>query len=194
MFDTLDAHITRSIQLTDSELAYFHSLLRPVSLKTKSFLLQAGEICTIESFVTKGCLRKYCLDEAGHEVILQFAIEDWWIADLQSFTTQTPSKLFIQALEDCSLLTIPYEAKEELFRKIPAMERVFRLMVQRSQAALQDRFVSILTQPAEERYLAFLKKYPQFPLRIPQHYIASYLGMTPEFLSKVRRRLAEKNK
>jgi CRP-like cAMP-binding protein len=140
----------------------------------------------------QGSLRKYCIDDAGHEVNLQFATEDWWISDLASFTEQRPSALFIQAMEASEVLLIEHDHKELLFQKIPALERMFRLMMQRSYAVLQERFLSILTNPAEERYVSFLEKYPALPQRIPQHHIASYLGMTPEFLSKVRKRLSAK--
>jgi CRP-like cAMP-binding protein len=190
--DVLDAYLARCVQLSEGERQLFHAALKPHRLAGKSFLLREGEVCRYEAYVVKGCLRKYCIDDAGHEINLQFSVEDWWISDLASFTSRQPSALFIQALEDAELLLIEHDDKERLFQQIPALERMFRLMVQWSQAVLQDRFVSILTQPAEARYLAFLEKYPALPQRIPQQYIASYLGMTPEFLSKVRRRLAEK--
>jgi CRP/FNR family cyclic AMP-dependent transcriptional regulator len=188
----LEAYIARCTTLTDEELALFDGVMIRQHFEAKSYLLREGEVCRFEAFVIKGCLRKYCIDDAGHDVNLQFAVEDWWISDMTSFTAQTPSKLFIQAMEDCEVLMISYADKEEIFKRVPALERMFRLMVQRSHAVLQERFVGILTQPAEERYLQFLEQYPTLPQRIPQHYIASYLGMTAEFLSKVRKRLSEK--
>jgi CRP-like cAMP-binding protein len=132
------------------------------------------------------------MDDDGNEITLQFAIEDWWVGDIASFTNQTPSQVYIQALEDSDLLTIHYADKEQLFQRVPAFERMFRLMLQRSYMVLQDRFVATLAQPADERYLAFLEKYPGVVQRVPQHYIASYLGITPEFLSRIRARLSKK--
>jgi CRP-like cAMP-binding protein len=137
-------------------------------------------------------MRKYCVDEHGGDVNLQFAVEDWWISDLASFTEERPSTLNIQALEDTDVLLIRHAEKESLFKEVPAMERMFRLLVQRSLNAMQDRFISVLSKPAQQRYLDFVERYTALLQRIPQHHIASYLGMTPEFLSKVRRKLAER--
>ena len=190
MPDLLDTYVSKCIHLNPTEFEMLRSVMRPQHFPAKSYLLREGEICRFEAFVTNGCLRKYCIDEGGHEVNLQFAPEEWWISDLTSFTEETPSKLFIQAMEDSEVLMINHADKEDMFRKIPALERMFRLMLQRSHATMQERFVSILTQPAEERYLDFLNKYPGIMNRVAQHHIASYLGMTPEFLSKVRKRVA----
>jgi CRP-like cAMP-binding protein len=124
--------------------------------------------------------------------VLQFAVEDWWIGDIASYVQQTPAQVHIQALEDSELLLIHHEDKEALFQNVPAFERMFRLMLQRSLVVLQDRFVSTLAQPADVRYQAFLEQYPGIVQRVPQHYIASYLGISPEFLSRVRARLAKR--
>lgn len=192
MHERLLHHFSRQITLSDQDIALIDAVVQERTLKAREFLLREGDICRYEAFILSGCLRKYCVDEAGHEVNLQFAVEDWWISDLASFTEERPSSLFIQALEPSAVLLIQHADKEQLFQKIPGMERVFRLLIQRSQCSLQDRFVSILTRPAEARYLEFLDRYPQIPLRVPQHHIASFLGMTPEFLSKVRKRLSVK--
>jgi CRP/FNR family cyclic AMP-dependent transcriptional regulator len=111
--------------------------MHPMSLKRKDFLLREGEICQYEAYIIKGCLRKYCIDDAGNEINLQFGIEDWWMSDLASFTEQKPSQLNIQALEDSELLVIRHAEKERLFAEVPATERLFRLMVQRSLNALR---------------------------------------------------------
>jgi CRP/FNR family transcriptional regulator, cyclic AMP receptor protein len=192
MFAAIDEYVARCTPLTKEELEYFHSLLRPRHVGRKEWLLREGEVCDWEAYVLKGCLRKYCIDDKGDEIILQFAVEDWWISDLNSFTNGTPSQVNIQALEDSELLLITHDDKEALFRKVPAFERMFRLMLQRSYMVLQDRFVATLAVPAEERYLAFMDRYGDIAQRIPQHYIASYLGITPEALSRIRGKLAKK--
>jgi CRP/FNR family cyclic AMP-dependent transcriptional regulator len=192
MFDQIDQYVARCLDLREEELAFFHSILKPVSLRKKDWLLREGEIGEYEAFVVKGCLRKYCIDDDGSEIVLQFAVEDWWIGDMDSFVQQIPSQVNIQALEDSELLLIHHDDKEHLFQKVPAFERMFRLMVQRSLVVLQDRFVATLAQPADIRYQAFIEKYPDIVRRVPQHYIASYLGISPEFLSRVRARMAKK--
>ena len=192
MFDAIDQYVARCTSLSTADMAYFHSILKPATIRKKTWLLREGEVCAYEAYVVKGCLRKYCIDDDGAEIILQFAIEDWWVGDIASFSMQTPSQVYVQALEDSELLLIHHDDKEQLFERVPAFERMFRLMVQRSYAVLQDRFVATLTKPADECYLAFLEKYPGIAQRVPQHYIASFLGITPEFLSRIRARLAKK--
>lgn len=191
-FEQIDRYVSRCLELRPEELQFFHSILKPVSLKKKEWLLREGEIEEHEAFVVKGCLRKYCIDDDGSEIVLQFAVEDWWIGDIASFVEQKPSQVAIQALEDAELLLIHHDDKEALFQQVPAFERMFRLMVQRSLVVLQDRFVATLAQSADVRYQAFMEKYPDIAQRVPQHYIASYLGITPEFLSRVRARMAKK--
>jgi len=192
MYAAIDEYVSRCTTLSSEELEYFHSMLQPHKISKKSWLLREGEISEYEAYVVKGCLRKYCMDDDGAEIILQFAIEDWWVGDIASFTMQTPSNVYVQALEDSELLLIHHDDKEQLFQRVPAFERMFRLMLQRSYMVLQDRFVDTLARPADERYLHFLEKYPGVVQRVPQHYIASYLGITPEFLSRIRSRLAKK--
>ena len=117
-----------------------------------------------------------------------FPVEDWWLGDLISFTEQTPSALYVEALEDSQLLMINKENKESLYEKIPAFERMFRVLILRNLAVLQHRLIATISHSAEERYLAFIERYPDIPQRIPQHHIASYLGVSPEFLSKIRKK------
>jgi CRP-like cAMP-binding protein len=186
MFEEIDRFVARYVQLTDEESAFFHSRLKPRHVKKKSFLLQEGEICDFEAFILKGCVRSYYLDKEGTETILLFAVEDWWVSDLTSFAERRPSNLFIETIEDSDLLSIDYSGKALLFEKIPAFERMFRLLVQRSLSVLQQRFYATVSETAEERYLQFLDKYPQIAQRVPQHQIARYIGVSPEFLSKIR--------
>ncbi len=186
----IDAYVDRCIVITPEERALFHDVLEQRTVQRKQYLLRAGEICRYEYYVISGCLRSYYLDEKGNEVNIMFPVEDWWLGDMIRFTNNTPSSLYIEALEDCTLWMINQENKELLFEKAPAFERMFRLMIQRSLAALQNRLYATIAKTAEQRYQEFMEKYPDIPQRIPQHYIASYLGITPEFLSKIRRKMA----
>ena len=193
MFDEIDRFVTKYIHLSAEELALFHALLKHRKVPKKTFLLQEGEICDFEAFIIKGCIRTYYLDKEGVETILLFAVEHWWASDITSFSERTPSNLFIETIEDCELLTIDYAGKTRLFEKIPQFERMFRLLVQRSLGVLQQRFYSSISQTAEERYLQFLERYPKVAQRVPQHQIARYIGVSPEFLSKVRSTLFKKH-
>jgi len=193
MYEAIDQFVAKYISLTAEELAFFHGLLKYRKLKKKSFLLQEGEICDFEAFVLKGCIRSYYIDKDGVETILLFAVEDWWVSDLTSFSEQKPSNLFIETIENCELLSIDYKNKSLLFQKIPAFERMFRLLVQRALGVLQQRFYASVSQTAEERYLQFLEKYPLVAQRVPQHQIARYIGVSPEFLSKVRSTMYKKH-
>jgi CRP-like cAMP-binding protein len=170
-----------------------NELLQVKHIPKKTYLLQEGEICNFEAYLNKGCIRTFYIDENGFEVTLMFSIEDWWIGDVGSFYEQRPSNLFIETLEDCEILAFNPVTKEMLLAEIPKFERVFRLLVQRSLAATFNRLIRTITQPAQEKYLDFLKRYPTISQRVPQHYIASYLGISPEFLSKVRTKLAKKS-
>lgn len=190
MFDLLLQNIARHIYLEPDESRFFTSVIQVRHLRKKEFLLQAGEVCRYESFVLKGCLRNYYLDNKGDEHILQFSVEDWWTSDLYSLLTQTPSTQFIDTLEDSTLAMIEKDDLERLYRQVPKFERFFRIMLQNAFIAQQQRILQNIGNTAEERYLAFRKKYPTLELRLPQHQIASYLGITPEFLSKIRRKLA----
>ena len=192
MFHEIDKHICRCAPVSDEEIAIFNSRLKPLSVKKKTLLLRQGEICRFEAYIVKGCVKKYYIDENGDQVILQFAVEDWWISDIGSFSEQRPSNLFIEALEDTELLTIDFESKQKLFHEIPSLERVFRIMVQRAYSVLESRFYATVSHSAESRYTEFLSKYPSIPQRVPQQQIASYLGITPESLSRIKTQLLRK--
>ena len=192
MFEQINHYATRCIPFSDEELNIFNSLMEHKTVPKKTMLLQEGEICNFEAYVVKGCVRTYYIDENGFDVILQFAVEDWWFGDIASFYEQKPTKLFIETIEDSELLMFNPETKEELLARVPKFERVFRLMVQRSFAATLNRLINTISKTAQEKYLDFIERYPTIPQRVPQHYIAAYLGISPEFLSKVRGRLAKK--
>lgn len=192
MYDTINQYVRRCARFSEEELALFNSLLQSRFVPKKTFLLQEGDICQFEAYLDKGCIKSYFLNENGFEVILTFATEDWWVSDIASFHEQIPSRMYIETLEDCELLVLSPAAKEELLAKAPRFERVFRLMVQRHLASYQERLFGNIAKSAQERYLDFLQKYPTLPLRVPQHQIAAYLGISPEFLSKIRARLSHK--
>jgi CRP/FNR family transcriptional regulator, cyclic AMP receptor protein len=191
MYKDIDAFVNICASFTQNELDTFHSLLDFKTVNKKVYLLQEGEVCNFEVYVLKGCIRNYYIDENGFEVILQFAIEDWWISDIASFHEKTPSKIYIETLEECELFFLSYENKEELLNQVPKFERVFRLMVQKNLSTTQNRLINTIAKSATERYLDFIKLYPTIPQRVAQHYIASYLGISAEFLSKIRTKLAK---
>src|SRR5579871_5631906 len=138
MFEAIDRFVAKYVTLSEEELGFFHSLLRVRKVKKKTFLLQEGEVCDFEAFIVKGLIRSYYLDKEGVETILLFAVEDWWVSDITSFAERKPSNLFIETIEDSELLTIDFSSKEKLFERIPAFERMFRLLVQRSLGVLQQ--------------------------------------------------------
>jgi CRP-like cAMP-binding protein len=193
MYAVIDRFVAKYISLSAEELEFFHSLLKYRKVKKKTFLLKEGEVCDFEAFIIKGCIRSYYLDKEGVETILLFAVEDWWVSDISSFSERKPSQLFIETLEDCEVLSIDYRGKTLLFEKVPVFERMFRLLVQRSLGVLQQRFYSSVSETAEERYVQFLEKYPLVAQRVAQHQIARYIGVSPEFLSKVRSAMFKKH-
>lgn len=192
MYDHLRKNIEKKVNLTDEEFEKVVSFVSPVSIKRKQTMLQAGEISRHSIFVCKGCLRSYSIDEKGVEHISQISLEDRWIANLYSLITQKPSDLYIDALEDSDLLLLPANVMEKLYDEVPRMERFFRLMMQNAYVATQRRLNSTLSISAEERYLELFETYPNLLLRVPLVHIASYLGITPESLSRIRKHLAKK--
>lgn len=191
MFVSINTNVCKKNEFTQAEIEYFNTILQYKEVPKKTLLLQEGEICNFEAYILKGCLRKYYIDENGFEVIIQFAIEDWWISDIASFHENKPSQLFIETLEDCQLLILTPQTKEMLLLKVPKFERIFRLLIQRNLSAMQNRLVDTIAKSAQEKYLEFIKLYPTISQRVAQHHIASYLGISAEFLSKVRTKLAK---
>ena len=190
--DPIIENISRHIQLDNAETDYFLSLLQPRFIKRKDFLLRGNEVCRNESFIVKGCLRTYTIDNNGLEHVVMFAMEDWWTGDLYSFLTQTPASYFIDAIEDTELLQISKPNLEYLYKRVPKFERFFRIMLQNAFISQQDRINQGLSFTAEQRYRAFINKWPALEQRLSQKQVASYLGITPEFLSMIRRKLAHK--
>lgn len=190
MFDLLYKKINEKITLTEEEFDLCKTLFSPKKLRKKQSILQEGDVCKYNIFVTKGLLRSYTIDDKGNEHILQFALEGWWTADLYSFFTGEPSLFNIEALEDSELLLITHSSWESLLEKLPAFERYFRILIQNNLIATQRRLMGSLSDTAEKKYLKFTKTYPESIQRVPQHMIASYLGITRETLSRLRRDLA----
>lgn len=189
MFELLRKNITRHIEITDTEFEIFCGYFHPVSVNKKDFLLSEGAVCTFEAFVIKGCFRIFYTGESGSEQVLYFAVENWWATDIDSFMNQVPSILTIEALEDCEVLIISKQDKEDLYDRLPVVEKLFRIMNQKTLVAFQRRLISSHGQTADKRYLEFLEKYPLLEQRITQQQIAAYLGISHEFLSKIRKKI-----
>jgi CRP-like cAMP-binding protein len=192
MFEAFDKNLKAHVDLSPQELEIVHQHFQHKIYPKKTFLLKAGQVCNFEAYLLNGCIKRYYIDQNGDETILQFAVEDWWVSDIASFCQQLPSRFYIETLEDTELVQINYQNKELLFKEVPQLERVFRLLVQRAYAVLENRFFTGITDSAEDRYLQFVKKYPGLLQRVPQYQIASYLGITPEALSRIKAMLIRK--
>jgi len=189
MKEILKQNIAKHISLSDSELDNFFNLFQPREVPKKSFLLRENEICRFEGFVTKGLFRVFHIDEKGFEQVLYFAVEDWWITDIDSFINEQPSLLYIEALEDSEVLLISKKDKELAYASIPKIEKLFRIMTQKTHVVLQRRMIDYLSKTADLRYLDFIEKYPRIYPRLTNLQIAAYLGISHEFLSKIRKKL-----
>ncbi|MEZ5426262.1 MAG: Crp/Fnr family transcriptional regulator [Pyrinomonadaceae bacterium] len=185
-------NITRWIPLSNAEIDFFTSRLIHRKIRRKQYLLQAGDVCRHYTFVNQGCLRLYNVDTGGVEHILQFAPEDFWIADLGSFYEEVPSSLYIDAHESSEVLQIAKPDLIATFVNHPSFDRVFRIMMENAFIKLQKRVLQGISSTAEERYLSFVENYPQLVNRLSQIQIASFIGITPEFLSKIRKNLSQK--
>jgi len=192
MYDVFFKKVNEKVTLTKEEQDICKTFLVPKKVRKRQYILREGEICKYSSFVEKGALRSYTIDEKGHEHIVQFAIEGWWISDMYSFLTGEPSVYNIEVLEDSELLLLSHSSEEELVQKAPKFERYMRLLVQGAYIAMQRRVVLSLSQTAEEKYTRLTNTYPDIIQRVPQHMIASYLGITPETLSRIRKQIAER--
>jgi len=193
MYEVLHKKISELVTITNEEFEFCKTLFIPKKLRKKQFLLQDGDICKYTTFVEKGTLRSYTVNEKGSEHILHFAMEGWWIADLSSFLTSEPSPFNIDAIEDSELLLITLPSWELLLDKIPVLERYFRILIQNNLIATQNRLMGTLSLSAEMKYERLLNTFPECLQRVPQHMIASYLGITRETLSRIRKqRLSKK--
>lgn len=185
-------NIAKHVSLTPEEQTQFLSLTETKSYKAKTILLKKGEVCTYSFFVTKGILRSYTMDENGVEHVVSFACPGWWIADMYSYLSQRPGQLYIEVNEDAEVMLLSKKNQEQLYHDIPKMERFFRILIENSLVANQQRLIDNLTFTAEARYDKFSKKYTDLIHCLPQKQIASYIGVTPEFFSKMKARLLKK--
>ncbi len=192
MFSLLKKHITSKVPLTDEEFDICSKYFIQKNLKKHQFLLNEGDVCRYIGFVNSGCLREYKIDNKGVEHILQFAIEDWWVSDLHSFLSGLPATYNIDALQYSEILLLERSAREELLDNCPKMERFFRMLIESNHVATNQRISDSLSATAEERYLKFIKTYPKLLEQLPQNQIASYLGITPQSLSRIRKELTQK--
>ena len=190
MAELLLQSIREKVSATDEELVICKSFFTPKKLKKKQFLLQQGDVCNRMTFVESGALFSYSTDAKGAQHVIQFAFEGWWISDLYSFFTQEPSTLNIEVLENAELLTIDREQHQQLLAQVPRYETYIRLLYQNAYIALQRRVESTIGLTAEEKYVRLLDQYPTILQRMPLNLIASYLGVTPETLSRIRKQIS----
>ena len=189
-FDIILTHVRQRISLTPAEEKLFTDCLTISKIRKRQFIIQPGFTAQHRNYVLEGCLRSYVTDEEGQEHTIQFAVEDWWISDYNSYIYQQPATMFVIALEDSVVVKIDYETEQRLKSSSHTFETFFRIMAERSTAYMQRRIINNLTQTAQERYDSFLARYPQIATRVPQYALASFLGMSTEFLSKIRNRKA----
>lgn len=182
-------NINRYVSLNEEDAVQFSSIVKTTRVKRRQFIVQPNFICRHQTYVLSGAFRSYFVNDEGVEHTIQFAIEDWFISDFNSYINQSPASLFVEALEDSVVQQVAYADVEQLCEANPKFERFFRLAAQKSFAFAQQRILSNLGKTAEERFLEFQKQYPTIVKRVPQYALASYLGMSPEFLSKIRKRI-----
>jgi CRP-like cAMP-binding protein len=191
-FQLIIDYVNRHVTLTKEEEEFLVSKLKFTSLKKKQAIVQPDFVCKYRSYVVSGSMRAYLVGNNGQEHTIAFAIDDWWISDYSSYIYQQPATLFVEALEPTEIIQLDYNTEQLLMETFPKFERFFRIITQRSFAYLQQRMLSNLALSAEERYDIFTEKYPKVVQRVPQYALASYLGMTTEFLSKIRNNKVKK--
>jgi len=187
-FNNILKNVSKHITLDKSEIDYFTSKLTYLEVPKKKLLLKEGQPCNVISYVNTGALRAYYLDQQDNESVIMFALNDWWVTDMHAFVMEQPALLTIDSIEDSTLFQLQKKELDQLYIKVPKFERFFRIMMQNSYVREQLRVVQNLSLSADDRYQLFLKKYPQVIQRVPLKHIASYLGITPEFLSVIRKK------
>jgi len=183
----LIANIDEKGLLSKSEQEEFCSYFQPKSISKKEFLLEQGKVCKFEGFVLEGCFRIFTIDTKGNENTIYIAARNWWLMDIDSFMNHEPSALNIKALEDSEVLIISEKDKAALYKSIPKTEKLFRIMFQKSIVAWQRRLVRNHSLTAKERYSHFTKSYPDIASKLTDRHTSSYLGITHEFLSKIKK-------
>lgn len=188
--NSLIEYFNSFIELSENEINAVKNSFVEKKVRRRQFILQEGDVSKVNTFVVEGCLKMYLVDGKGKEHILQFAIENWWIGDIGSFHAEEPSKLYIEAIENSTVLQIKKEDQLKLFVDYPKFNRIFRVFTENALVSSQRRILQNISSTAEERYLDFAKRYPYLFNRISNVQIASYLGVTPEFLSTIRKKIA----
>ena len=192
--DHLKAHLQKRVTLTEDEQEDFSQSFKLMTVKKRQFIVQPGFVSKNRYYVVTGSFRAYVIGDEGNEHTIQFAIDDWWITDYNSYIFQQPASMFVMALEDSTILQVSYESEQALKRKNPKFMEFFCVLAEGTAAYMARRVITNLTRTAEQRYEMFLSGYPQVVNRVPQYALASFLGMTTEYLSKLRkRRLAAKS-
>ncbi|MCF6406432.1 Crp/Fnr family transcriptional regulator [Chitinophaga filiformis] len=179
-------YASKFVDLTADETVAFTAAFKEIKVKKRQFLVQPDFVAKHRYFVLRGALRAYVVGEEGQDHTIQLAIEEWWISDYNSYMFQQPASMFVMAVEDSTLLQISFEDEQRLKASGYKFETFFRILAERSAAFMQRRVITGLTQSAEQRYDRFVERYPAMANRFPQYVIASYLGMTTEFLSRIR--------
>lgn len=187
-------HFKKYIQLSKAEEDIVVSRITPRTFTRGAFLTKEGEVNRYTNFISSGSARVYYIDQVGQEHVIQLGITEWWIGDFSSFVTQTPGILYTEALEKTAVLSFSYDHLQELYKEVPSMERFFRLLTQKAYAAFHRRVLESLSMDAEQRYRAFREAYPAMDQQLSQKHIASYLGMSAEFLSKIKKRIVLKER
>lgn len=189
MFEIFIQKFNDKVSLSQEEENFIKQYLIPKKLRKRQYLLQEGDVCKTIAFLEKGSMRSYLVDAAGQEHITAFALEGWTIGDLSSFLVEQPSTQNIDALEDSELVLISKPAHDELLRTMPKYETYFRMLITDAYVALQKRTLNMISLSLDDRYKAFMEFYPTIAQRVPQHMIASYMGVSPETLSRIRSRI-----
>jgi CRP-like cAMP-binding protein len=179
-------HIVARVALLPEEVQEFVSYFKLTKIKKRQFIIQPDFVAKYRNYVLEGAFRAYVVADEGEEHTIQFAVEDWWISDYNSYIYQVPASMFVIAIEDSVILQIDFESEQKLKASNPKFETFFRIMAERSFAGMQKRLISNLTKTAEERFTEFEEKYPKIATRVPQYTLASFLGMTTQYLSKLR--------
>jgi len=188
MHNNLFEHIRKFIDISETDELVINKYINTFHLKKKAFIFQEGKICNDLYFVEKGCLRMFFINKKASEQIVQFALDGWWLSDYMSFMNNTPSDYYIQSIEASEIVSINNQQFDELLKELPQMEKYFRIILQKAVAATQHKNKLMYEMSKEEFYLHFSTSFPQFMQRIPQYMIASYLGLTPEYMSELRKK------
>jgi CRP-like cAMP-binding protein len=191
-FGVLRDYLLARATFSEDELEFIQSLFTPKTLRAREYFLRAGTVPKHSAFVVRGCLRTYVIDPEGREHIIKFQPETWWVGDSTSLMSATPSQYYIDAVEDSDLLLIDGPSHERIVQAVPGYATAFRVGLARHASAKDRRILSAISASAQERYEDFLKTYPSLATRVPQHMLASYLGVSPETISRIRRKLASR--